>query len=90
MRRATRAAEAAERCFRPVLHALPGRTPRVLTVDKHAAYSPAFEALQQEGILPAPCELRQCTYLHKVVEQDHRLVTRHVHPGLGCGAWGTA
>jgi transposase-like protein len=87
---ATRDADAAERFFRQVLQASHARTPRVITVDKNAAYPPAFEALQQEGILPAPCVLRQCKYLNNVVEQDHRFVKRRVNPGLGFGAFATA
>ena len=43
----TRDAEAAERFFRQVLQASHACTPRIITVDKHAAYPPAFEALQQ-------------------------------------------
>ena len=50
----TRDAEAAERFFRQVLQASHTRTPRVITVDKNAAYPPAFEALQRERILPRP------------------------------------
>jgi len=62
----------------------------VITVDKNAAYPPAFEALQQERILPETCLLRQCKYLNNVVEQDHRFVKRRVNPGLGFGAFATA
>jgi transposase, IS6 family len=60
----TRDAEAAERFVRQVLQASHTRTPRVITVDKKAAYPPAFEALQQERLLPETCLLRQCKYLH--------------------------
>jgi IS6 family transposase len=87
---ATRDADAAERFFRKVFQASHTRTPRVITVDQNAAYPPAFEALQQEGMLPAPCVLRQCKYLNNVVEQDHRFVKRRVNPGLGFGAFDTA
>ena len=59
-------------------------------MDKNAAYPPAFEALQQERILPETCLLRQCKYLNNVVEQDHRFVKRRVNPGLGFGAFATA
>jgi transposase-like protein len=86
----TRDAGAAERFFRQVLQASHTLTPRVITVDQNAAYPPAFEALQQEGMLPAPCVLRQCKYLNNVVEQDHRFVKRRVNPGLGFGAFDTA
>ncbi len=65
-------------------------TPRVITVDKNAAYPLAFEALQHDGTLPEICLLRQCKYLNNVVEQDHRFVKRRVNPGLGFGAFDTA
>jgi len=83
-------ADAAEHFFRQVLRALHTRTPRVITVDKNAAYPPAFEALQQEGMLPETCLLRPCKYLNNVIEQDHRFVERRVNPGLGFGAFHTA
>jgi IS6 family transposase len=87
---ATRDAEAAERFFRTVLQASHTRTPRVITVDKHAAYPLAFEALQQDSTLPGTCLLRQCKYLNNVVEQDHRFVKRQVSLGLGFGGFHTA
>src|SRR2546430_1839831 len=83
-------ADAAEHFFRQVLRALHTRTPRVITVDKNAAYPPAFEALQQEGMLPETCLLRPCKYLNTGIEQDHRFVKRRVNPGLGFGAFSTA
>jgi len=86
----TRDADAAERFFRQVLQASHTRTPRVITVDKNAAYPPAFEALQQEGMLPETCLLRPCKYLNTGIEQDHRFVKRRVNPGLGFGAFSTA
>jgi IS6 family transposase len=87
---ATRDAGAAERFFRQVLQASHTLTPRVITVDQNAAYPPAFEALQQEGMLPAPCVLRQCKHLNNMVEQDHRFIKHRVNPGLGFGALDTA
>jgi transposase-like protein len=68
---ATRDADAAERFFRKGLQASHRLTPRVITVDQNDASPPAFEALQQEGMLPASCALRQCKYLNNAVEQDH-------------------
>jgi transposase, IS6 family len=85
-----RDADAAERFFRQVLQASHTRTPRVITVDKHAAYPLAFEALQQDRTLPETCLLRPCKYLNNVVEQDHRFVKHRVNPGLGFGAFDTA
>jgi transposase-like protein len=87
---ATRDADAAQHFFRRVLRASHTRTPRVITVDKNAAYPLAFDALQQAGTLPETCLLRQCKYLNNIIEQDHRFVKRRVNPGLGCGAFATA
>jgi transposase, IS6 family len=87
---ATRDANAAECFFRQVLQASHTRTPRVITVDKNAAYPLAFGALQHDGTLPETCLLRQCKYLNNIIEQDHRFVKRRVNPGLGFGAFATA
>jgi transposase, IS6 family len=87
---AKRDATAAERFFRKALRARHTAIPRVITVDKNAAYPPAFEALQQERTLVATCTLRQCKYLNNVVEQDHRFIERRVNPGLGFGSFRTA
>jgi transposase, IS6 family len=87
---ATRDADAAERVFREGLQASHTRTPRVITVDTHAASPLAFDALQHEGTLPETCLLRQGQDLHNLVEQDHRCVKRRVNPGLGCRAFATA
>jgi len=87
---ATRDADAAERFFRKVLRAAHTTMPRVITVDKHAAYPLAFEALQQDGTLPVGCTLRQCKYLNNVIEQDHRAIKRRVNPAMGFGAVSTA
>jgi transposase, IS6 family len=87
---ATRDADVAERFFRQVLQATHAISPRVINVDKNAAYPPAFEALQHERILPATCILRQCKYLNNMMEQDHRFIKRRVKPGLGFGSLPTA
>jgi IS6 family transposase len=87
---ATRDAEAAEQFFRQALRANHTVPPRVITVDKNAAYPAAFEVLQQERTLPETCLLRQCKHLNNVVEQDHRFVKGRVNPGLGFGAFHSA
>jgi transposase, IS6 family len=87
---ATRDAGAAEQFFRKVLDAAHTTPPRVITVDKHAAYPLAFDALQHDGTLPESCQLRQCKYLNNIMEQDHRFVKRRVNPGLGFGAFAKA
>jgi transposase-like protein len=63
---ATRDVEAAGQFFRQTLRANHTIPPRVITVDKNAAYPAAFEVLQQERTLPATCLLRQCKYLNNV------------------------
>jgi transposase-like protein len=86
----TRDADAAERFFRKVLGARHTTAPRVITVDKNAAYPPAFAALQQEHMLPEACLPRQCKYLNNLAEQDHRFLKRSVNPGLEFGSFPTA
>jgi transposase-like protein len=88
--RPTRDATAAKKFFRKVLGARHTVTPRVITVDKNAAYPPAVSDLQHEGSLPESCQLSQSKYLNNVVEQDHRFVKRRVNPGLGFGSFRTA
>ena len=87
---AKRDAQAAKRFFRKALKASHTVSPRVLNVDKNAAYPGAFEDLQQEELLPESCTLRQSKYLNNIVEQDHRFIKRLVKPGLGFGSFRTA
>ena len=79
----TRDAQAAKRFFSKTLAAPHTTTPRVITVDKNAAYPKAFHELQAEGAIPDSCELRQVKYLNTIVEQDHRFIKRRVKPGRG-------
>jgi transposase, IS6 family len=65
-------------------------SPRVITVDKNAAYPKAISALKATGELPASCDLRQVKYLNNIVEQDHRFIKRRVKPGLGFFSFETA
>jgi len=64
--------------------------PRVITVDKNAAYPAAIEALKPDEALPETTETRQSKYLNNTVEQDHRFIKRRVKPGLGFGSFNTA
>jgi transposase, IS6 family len=57
--------------------------PRVINVDKHAAYPKAMADLKATGLLPEEVELRQVKYLNNLIEQDHRFVKRLVKPGMG-------
>jgi IS6 family transposase len=79
----TRDAKAARRFFSKTLAVPHVTTPRVITVDKNAAYPKAFKELQAKGTIPAGCELRQSKYLNTIVEQDHRFMKRLVKPGMG-------
>jgi transposase, IS6 family len=87
---ATRDAQAVKRFFSKTLQAFHTVVPRVITVDKNAAYPKALQELKAEGTIPEACELRQVKYLNNLVEQDHRLITRLVKPGLGFFAFETA
>jgi IS6 family transposase len=57
--------------------------PRVINVDKNAAYPKAIADLKATGVLPESVELRQVKYLNNLVEQDHRFIKRLVKPGMG-------
>jgi IS6 family transposase len=68
----TRDADAAKRFFGKALRASHTVTPRVITVDKNAAYPKAIKELQATRVLAVSCELRQRKYLNNLMEQDHR------------------
>ncbi len=87
---AKRDARAAERFFRKVLKAEHNQEPRVINVDKNAAYPPAIDELKADETLPKTTELRPVKYLNNIVEQDHRFIKRLVNPGMGFGSFNTA
>jgi len=87
---AKRDAAAAKRFFRKTLKAIHIQTPRVITVDKNAAYPKAIDELKADKELPQRVELRQKKYLNNIVEQDHRGIKRLVKPGMGFGSFKTA
>jgi len=87
---AKRDQKAAERFFRRALKAEHAWPPRVINVDKNAAYPPAVENLKAQGILDENCELRRCKYLNNIIEQDHRNVKRLSRAGLGFKSFSTA
>jgi len=64
--------------------------PRVINVDKNAAYPKAITDLKAAGVLPAHVELRQVKYLNNLVEQDHRFIKRLTKPGMGFSSFETA
>jgi transposase, IS6 family len=86
----TRDAQAAKRFFSKTLAASHTSTPRVITVDKNAAYPKAFKELKAERLMPDGCELRQSKYLNNLVEQDHRFIKRLVKLGMGFFSFETA
>jgi IS6 family transposase len=87
---ATRDAQAVKRFFQRTLGSSQAVIPRVITVDKNAAYPKAFRELKADGIMPISCELRQSKYLNNLVEQDHRFIKRLVKPGMGFFSFHTA
>ena len=58
-------------------------TPRVINIDKNAAYPKAVANLKSAGVLPDHVELRQVKYLNNLIEQDHRFIKRLTKPGMG-------
>jgi len=80
----------AERFLRKTLNATHTQMPRVVNVDKNAAYPPAVEALKADEQLSAGTELGQVKYLNNRVEQDHRFIKRLTKPGMGFGSFNSA
>jgi transposase-like protein len=88
--RAKRDATAAERFLRKTLNASHTQEPRVINVDKNAAYPPAVNNLKADEQLPETTELRQVKYLNNLIEQDHRFIKRLTKLGMGFGSFNTA
>ncbi|WP_242043473.1 IS6 family transposase [Leptolyngbya sp. FACHB-671] len=87
---ASRDGKAAARFFRKVLKASHVSQPRVINVDKNAAYPVAIERLKSDQTLAAQTELRQVKYLNNLIEQDHRNIKRIVKPMLGFKSFNSA
>lgn len=87
---AKRDAQAAKRFFRKALNAVHTQSPRVINVDKNAAYPKAIDELKEKEELFEQVELRQNKYLNNIVEQDHRFIKRLVKPEMGFGSFNTA
>ena len=79
---AKRDAQAAKRFFRKALNAVHTPLPRVINVDKNAAYPKAIDQLKADKELSKEVELRQNKYLNNRVEQDHRFLKRLIKPGM--------
>jgi transposase-like protein len=86
----SRDATAAERFFRKTLGAAHTQTPRVINVDKNAAYPKAVETLKEQKDLPQTTQLRHNKYLNNRVEQDHRFIKQLTLPGMGFHSFNTA
>lgn len=82
--------QAAKRFFKKVLKAEYNQQPRVINVDKNAAYPLAVDELRKEKVLEKTSELRQVKYLNNRIEQDHRGVKRITKAGLGYQSFQTA
>ena len=87
---ARRNKQAAKRFFKKVLKARQNRQPRVINVDKNAAYPPAIEELKSDKVLEEKSKIRQVKYLNNLVEQDHRGVKRITNAALGYQSFHTA
>ena len=87
---AKRDGKAAARFFRKVLKGQHIQSPRVITVDKNAAYPVAIDALKEDETIEKGTELRQSKYLNNIVEQDHRHIKRIVKPMMGFKTFNSA
>lgn len=87
---AKRDSKAAARFFRKVLRAQHTQTPRVINVDKHAAYPVAMEMLKGDETLVKTTELQQVKYLNNIVEQDHRNIKRITKATMGFKSFDSA
>ncbi len=87
---AKRDAAAAKRFFRKAMLAAHTQKPRVVNVDKNAAYPKAIDEMKAEEELAKSVELRQNKYLNNRVEQDHRFIKRLTKPGMGFHSFNTA
>jgi transposase-like protein len=87
---ARRDAAAARRFFQKALTQPHTVNPRIITVDKNAAYPIATKAMKRDGELWFFAKLRQVKFLNNIVEQDHRCIKRLVRPGLGFKSFMTA
>lgn len=95
---AKRDGKAAARFFRKVLNAQHTQAPRVVNVDKNAAYPVAMDVLKEEETTLAvsakqrvqETELRQNKYLNNIIEQEHRNIKRIVRAMMGFKSFNSA
>ena len=82
--------KAAEQFFRKVLQNNHVTAPRVIGVDKNAAYPPAFETMKNERRIRKKAKLRPIKYLNNIIEQDHRFCKRRIKYSQGLQTFETA
>ena len=87
---AKRDKKAAKRFFEKALKSRHNQKPRVITVDKNAAYPPAIDELKNEKKMDNSAKIRQIKYLNNIIEQDHRAIKRIISPMLGFYSFHTA
>ena len=80
----------AERFLRKALNSSDNQEPRVINVDKNAAYPSAIDELKKDKFLTKTTELWRVLYLNNIVEQNHRFIKRLVKPGMEFGSFNTA
>lgn len=81
---------AAKRFFRQVFQTPGNSWPRVINVDKNAAYLVAVRGLKAEDVRQKRTRLRQCCYLNHRVKQDHRFVKQRTRLARGYDSFRTA
>jgi transposase, IS6 family len=86
----SRDGQAAARFFHKVLKAQHTPDPRVITVDKNAAYPVAMDKLKADEMIAEETELGQIKSLNDIIEQDHRNIKRIVKPMIGLKSFNSA
>ncbi len=71
-------------------HKLDLHPPRVINVNKNAAYPNAVDELKADSTLPKTTKLRRVKYLNNIVEQDRWFIKRLVNPCMGFSSFNTA
>ena len=87
---AHRDAQAAKRFLCKALKAANNQEPRVINVDKNAAYPKAIDELKEKKQRLEAVELRQNKYLNNRIEPDHRFIKWLVKPERGFKSFNTA
>jgi IS6 family transposase len=87
---ARRNRKAAKRFFLKALGSCHTQIPRIITLDKNAAYPPAIRELQTEKKLSHHSQIQRIKYLNNRIEQDHRFIKKLVRPMLGFQSFRTA